>query len=199
MTTLDLQVVADADDTSHTSAGAWSGTSNFLVIGRTGGSGRDSSLRFTAATIPQGATIDVAYMIFVAAANASGTDALTDIRTHDHDASPQITSLAEWDATVAVLTSSIIVWDNIPSWSTGEEIQTPSLVSIVQDVVDRAGFNEVLHFFVLDDGSTESAIRQIRSHDLSTIDAAKLHIEYTEPAAGSDITPGGSSQGYMVY
>ena len=182
MTTLDLQVVADADDTSHTSAGAWSGTSNFLVIGRTGGSGRDSSLRFTAATIPQGATIDVAYMIFVAAANASGTDALTDIRT-----------------TVAVLTSSIIVWDNIPSWSTGEEIQTPSLVSIVQDVVDRAGFNEVLHFFVLDDGSTESAIRQIRSHDLSTIDAAKLHIEYTEPAAGSDITPGGSSQGYMVY
>ena len=183
---LNLQIEANADDVRHQDSDHTLQNDVNVLLGRSVSSTYGAGLRFIDVTVPPKASIDVAYCVFTSNANRSNTAVNVDIRAHDADASGQIADDAAWHAIVdANLTIEVVAWDGIPGWLGSEEgpdTTTPSIVDVIQEVVDRPGFNEILHLFFLDGGSDQSAFRSAYIHNVDDTKAVKLHIEYSVAA-----------------
>lgn len=184
--TLDLQIVAGADDIYHIS----DDTINdgiAISIGQSGSLIFEPALRFLAA-IPQGANITAAWFSFTSFDTRTQT-VLTNIYAHDADASGQITNDSEWHAAVdANLTSAFTPWDITTELVGGVEYDSPSIVGVIQELVDRPGFNGIVHLIWLDDGSENGELHNGDSYDGSPSEAARLHVEFataTTAAVGS--------------
>jgi len=178
MSTLDLQVGASADDIRHSFTHVVTQTT--LFIGNSGGS-HGSNMRFIDVVIPAGAIITVAHLIITPTNSDSNTVVRTNIQAHAADNSPIVSSDANWHSIVdANLTAAVVAWDGLPGWTVDVEEQTASIVSVVQELLDN-GFlvSGIAQFFILDDGSTASALRRGNQFNDSSSKAAKLHIEYT--------------------
>jgi len=98
-------------------------------------------LRFQSLDIPQGATINNAYIQF----RADESDAsilIINVAGEDIDDSPGFSS-TPYNVSNRTLTSAQIVWNDPPTWLAGQltpDQQTPSLTSIVQEIIDRPGW-----------------------------------------------------------
>lgn len=144
-------------------------------------------LRFTDISIPQGATIDRAYVQFTVDETNSGSSNLT-IRAHDtNDASAFTTSNS--NVSNRSTTSASVSW-NPPSWSSvgaaGSGQRTPELKSIIQEVVDRSGWNSGNNLAIIINGTGE---RTAEAYDGSSSQAPLLHIEYTVGGGGPVVIP----------
>lgn len=182
MTTLDLTANASADDAHETD-----GNSNFsstadpqTVRANSSANFRwNSGVSFPSCTIPNAATIDVAYLTLVPN-STSVDDADCTIYCEDVDDADDYSTTA--DVTDRVVTTASVNWN---AGSLGASaVNTPSLVSIVQEVVDRGGWASGNRINFLLKGNTGSSDRlQFKSADNGTAgDRPKLHVEYT--AAG---------------
>lgn len=177
--TLDLQVGASADDVEWDSFAGFTSNATIQPFGRYGGTtGAENVARLTNVTVPQGATIVVAYGTYTASATRSGTTVLTNMYFEDVDNATQIVSRADW--TGRSLTSGV-AWDSVPTFTGEAEYDTPSLVVPFQVVVDRAGFasGSAVNFFHHNDGSDSGAVRAGYSYDGDTSKAFQFHVEYT--------------------
>lgn len=138
--------------------------------------------RFPGVTVPQGATIDVAY---VAAARAGGSNGETvrmtiaGIAEDDHVAP---VDNSEWVTDHGIHTTATVA-DTFTQSDAGS-YQTPSLVSIIQEIIDRPGWasgNAIgIHFD--ENGSDANAFQEFE--DQEGADPAVLHIEYTAAGGG---------------
>lgn len=137
------------------------------------GAAHNAWARFTNITIPQGAIIDVAYITFPSNAVEVAGSVLSNIFGIDEDDHVAPTTFATWNTDHGIHTTASTVWDFTASASS---LQTPSLVSVVQELVDRVGWasgNDIgIH---IDDDGTASAIQQF-NYGTNIV----LHIEYTE-------------------
>ena len=193
-TTLDLQVGASSDDfrllvvdtssaphswtdgltTAPTAAaGHWTGSGGtFFGVG----------LRFLSATIPQASTIDVAHLTFTVDQNQSGTVVRTNIYGEDADNPGTFSTIAEYNGRSK---TSAVVWDGLSTWTAEGSEDSPSLVTPLQTIIDRAGFvsgNAVVFQWEDDDSDTGSDVWRLGySYDNDTAKAPKLHVEYTAP------------------
>ncbi len=175
--TVDERVGASLDD-------GWWNPSTFNSVGDSmfvGNSPTDTAqhifARWIAVTIPQGATINVAYIDSYAVAY-DGSDVLSNIYLNDIDTAVAPTTIAEADA--LALTTTFTAWDgqNFPSGRT----QSPSIVDVVQEIVDRGGWSSGNAMMLVwrDDGTVVSDKRyDIRSYDFDTTLALDIHVEYT--------------------
>ncbi len=145
-------------------------------------------LRFLDMNIPQGATINSAYIQFTSdATDAERCDLL--IRGHDVDNSSVFKTRLN-DVSLRETTDAKVHWRPAAWFSEGEdgELQrTPDISSVVQEIVSRPGYSESSAMsFIISGSGTRTAM----SYDKSTSGAAELVVEY---AIG-----GGSTKGWAL-
>ena len=143
-------------------------------------------MRFTNITIPQGATVSTAYLTLRANFSMSTTVVNTRISAEDVDDAPTFAdNAAAYDARWAARTTARVDWDSIPAWTVDNDYNSPSIVTVIQEIVSRAlwasGNNIVIFWEDYEERSTQSAdvYRQAYSYDGSTTYAPKLVVTYT--------------------
>lgn len=184
MATLDLQVGAGADDAQENDTGtAFSGTFTTLsaASAAAAGSRYNSGMRFTGVTI-QGTTINVAYLA-IHAYSTSTDDPNVDILAEGVDDAANFVTTA--DVTSRVRTTASVQWT-----ATGigaGEVNSPSIVAVVQELADRAGFANSAAVLFMDGKDDVSRSFFTDAYEGSTTEAAKLHIEYTAGGGGTAV------------
>jgi hypothetical protein len=132
-------------------------------------------IRFDSLDVPQGAAILNATIQFKARDSGIGPTALM-ILAEAEDDSPPITP-ARFNVSSRQRTAASVAWEP-PSWIAGsasENERTPSLSSIVQEIVDRPGWSpgNAITFIVTGTGQ-----RSARSYDFDPRDAPQLTVEF---------------------
>ncbi|MCP5013773.1 MAG: hypothetical protein GY938_00650, partial [Ketobacter sp.] len=179
MTTFDQTANASADDAHETENNTnFSSTADPQTV-RANSSANfrwNSGVSFPSVTIPQGATIDVAYLTIVPN-STSVDDADCTIYCEDVDDADDYSTTA--DVTDRTLTTANVSW--VAGSLGASAVNTPSLVTIVQEVVDRGSWASGNRMnFLLKGASSGSDRLQFKSADNGTAgDRPKLHVEYT--------------------
>ena len=201
-TILDLIVTASSNDCDvYWDGSAWVlslvgltqrvGYTNATALKEGGG------MRFLNVTIPKDATIDTAYLTFKASDTRTGTTVNSKIRGEASDNPITFSTLADYQGRAK--TTAVVNWDAIPAWTLDTDYNSPEIKTIIQELVNRAGWasgNALAIFWDdHDDLSTHATgcRRQGKAYDTDTTYCARLHIEYTPPAAG-----GARSFGYIM-
>lgn len=136
-------------------------------------------LRFTAVDVPQGATITSAYIQFTVDEVKNSAGSLMISAENTIDASP----IAEIDNNLSLR----IKTENQEPWSPavwaeegafGEAQRTPDLRKIIQELVDKNGWEKYQSMMFLISGTGQ---RIAESYDGSASQAPLLHIEYSVP------------------
>ncbi len=154
-------------------------------------------LRFTNITIPKGSTITAAYITLNAYVDRSNTVVNSKIHGEAADNPGQFSDLTDYQGRSR--TSAVVNWNGITAWTAESEYNSPDISSIIQEIIDRAGWSSgnalVIFWDDHDDLSTHTneTNREGYTYDQSSAKAPKLHIEYTGPAADA-----ARSHGYIM-
>lgn len=160
-----LYPAASGDD------GEWNPVASFysnqwnIIIGRDSDTGLEHSfIRFPSAAIPQGAVISSAILSFVANASDSGTSVKSNIYGNDVDDATAPTNYTEAEA--LNLTSAVVAWDDLESWTAGSSYNSPDIKTVIQEIVSRPGWvsGNGLMIVIRNNGST-TAHRKPRTYD----------------------------------
>ena len=220
---LDISVGAGTDDTSMSySAGAWiyAGTGSTII--RAGGAAVVYSLawfwrggggmRFQNITIPKSAMITNAYLNMTCDTSYSMTTVNSRICGDAEDNAATFSTQADYQArrgTAAggannnLRTVANVTWDNLPAWTAGNHYVSPNISSVVQEIVNRAGWasgNSIAVFWddhegrsTMPTGDSQYYQRSAYSYDGSAANAPILHVEYTSASAPTVTTQSASS------
>lgn len=183
---LNLQVAASSDDAEEDAFGAVARASSDLemVLDDTN---QTVGLRFNALTIPQGSTIESAYLQFSADETNSEPTALS-IRAELTDDANTFTS-ALFNLSSRPVTGNAVAWNPAP-WTTegasGPEHRSPNLATLVQEVVHRPGWSSGNSLVFLITGTGK---RVARAFDGSPGAAPILSVVYnpTPPPCPADL------------
>jgi hypothetical protein len=148
------------------------------------GKKRYVGLRFLNVKVPQGATITHAYIEFKASASDNNNTHL-EIRGEDTDDASRFRSAAG-DISNRPMTDSVVSWSSIPNWTKDESYQTPGLTSVIQEIVDRAGWLSGNAMAILFRSTDLSGKRSAYSYDYSPACAPFLHVEYDGGSISAD-------------
>ena len=170
-------------------AGAFSTTSLSLFVGNYLGVNYNVFVRFPSINIPQGATITSAFVRFFCQTSTSGVTCNLNCYFNDEDIAVAPTNISEFN-TLSLTTA--IAWNNLEAWNAGTQYDTPSLVSILQDIIDRIGWssNNAVQIIIKNNSSSIDASRQPSSWDSAAqAERAELHVTWTdEPAIEGEIS-----------
>ncbi len=155
------QVATSTDDAENTSTG--SGDLDFQ-------SGVNVGVRFQSMDVPQGATILSASISMTSDENRAGSD--TDITIYGEDDDNANTF---GNVSTRTKTTASVLYEP-PTWVTGTVYTTPDLSTIVQEIVDRAGWNDgnSMAFIMETTGSKRAA----ETYNSSPTQAPRLSITY---------------------
>jgi len=143
------------------------------------GAGWVCFFRFPNVTIPNGSVITAAF-IRVTKSYESGNVVEVDIYGNDVDDAVAPTSYVEYQALVK--TTAKADWSINAPWTTGVQYDSPDISTIIQEIVDRAGWssNNAIQFRIDDDTSTH--YKQLYAIDYDGGSAkAELHVTWTPP------------------
>ena len=198
-TILDVRVAAGSDDAEERASGTMYLTSTDLeLVDDPTNNGPDQrvGLRFTGLDIPQGAVITNAYVQFTVDNTDSGAVALV-IRGHDTDDAGTFTAAAG-NVSGRATTDAAVAWSPEP-WTTsgvaGPDQQTPDLAAVIQEIVNRPGWQAGNDLALIITGSGE---RTADSFDGVPGNAPLLHVEFTEPAQGLALAQAGAPGDVIV-
>jgi hypothetical protein len=99
-----------------------------------------SGFRFSGITIPPGSTITQAYLTFTAYDEYNTNTVVNSIIQGEASVSPQPFSTYVDYISRSKLPQTVS-WQNISAWSPGNTYRSPSVVYIVQDIVDQPGWS----------------------------------------------------------
>ena len=145
------------------------------------GGGSKFAVRFASVTIPDGATIDTSYLSF-RYHSSSGTPPVCTLSAEDAANPSQITSRS--DGASRTLTTNNI---EITSPTSGGWWNSDSLNTIIDELMSSYSYasGSAMQFIVVD--TLNSSYGAVSSYDHNSGYAPKLHIEYTEAAAGGSL------------
>jgi len=174
---LDIRITAPDDDVEQAlSDGRMYAVSSDLELGDDPSYNGEQviGLRFQNINIPQGATINAAYLEFTVDETSSAST-IVDIQAQAADNAAAFSS-TPYDLTDRQLTTASTSW-SIPAWNTiGALQQSPDLSAVVQEVVNRSGWSSNNSMvFAIDGVGTRTA----ESYNGSPASAPLLHVEYT--------------------
>jgi len=137
-------------------------TSSDLELGMESGTNAQIvGVRFTGLEIPQGATIDSAYIQFTCDDDNDEPISVV-IAAEDADNSETF-SQTDFNISLRDQTDAQVLWSNIPAWliidERGPDQRTPDLAALVQEVVDRPGYalgNPISFFLTAYTGEREA-------------------------------------------
>ncbi|MBW2966581.1 hypothetical protein KY342_05745 [Candidatus Woesearchaeota archaeon] len=146
-----------------------------------------TGMRFRNIGIPQNATITYAHVQFTGEPSpGSGSPSLM-IFGEDAD-NATIFSSTTYNITNRIMTSASVSWDP-PSWSSGSagaNERTPTISSIIQEIVNRPGWNSGNSLVILINGTGDASnYRRAESYEGLPADAPLLVVNYTT----TDTTP----------
>jgi Calcineurin-like phosphoesterase len=173
--TLDVPVSVSSDDAEESAGTVARANPNLKIVLRAGVN-QTVGLRFTGLTIPQGATIQNAYIQFQTAASTTGACSLT-VRGQAAD-NPDTFARTTNNISSRPLTTASVGWPPA-TWPTvgahGTDQRTPNLSSIVSEIVNRSGWasGNAMAYII-----TGTGVRTAESFD-GGIFAPILHVEYT--------------------
>jgi|GEM_PF-426534 len=130
-------------------------------------------MRFPDITVPQGAVITGAAIVFTAESNANGTANLTFRAEASDDA--LTFSTANDNIGSRVLTNALVSW-NVPNWTNNQSYTSPDLSSLVQEVVGRAGWASGNDLAVVVSGT---GFRNASSFEAGSAVAPQLQLTWT--------------------
>ena len=171
---IDRRVNAVADAAGFKAPSSWYTTDPLYWTG----SGVTQALRFTNVTIPVGATITSARLTVYTNANMGGASSNDKVRVRGEaaDNPAAISSSSDAQTRYANLTTASVdwyVWEaNGPITGADQPVLSPSLNTVVQELVDRVGWasgNAMLFF----------------AHDLGTYDNSLAMRSYYNGASGT--------------
>lgn len=186
MSVFEARIVASADDAEQRiSNNQVNITSGQLDLGDAGSDMDYVGLRYQTVTIPNGATIDTAYIEFVATDPDSAAVSLN-IYAQDAD-NPVTFTTAVNDISSRTPTTAQVAWSP-GTWVADATYQTPELKTIIQEIVDRAGWvnsNSLVIVFNLTSGTGR---RRGTGYSLGgSTTSPLLHVEYTHITSASDV------------
>ena len=146
--------------------------------------------RYLDVQIPSTATINDARIIYTC--DYTRTDGTVYLKIDGEDADNAITFSNIADYNARTRTTASVTWSmnaDTP-WTKGTEYATPNLATIIQEIIDRAGWttgNSIV-LFVEDVGGTSTTYRRGEEHDVDPKIAPQLRIEWT-PLGVKSTTP----------
>lgn len=177
MATFNAAITQSADDARETGSGTvsitnayvWSQSTNDYI-----------GLRFQSVTIPQGSTINSAYLTVYLGNDADDPDLL--IWCQDADDTAAFTTTND-DISGRTKTTASVAWQDT-NLGYSQQVQTPDLKTIVQEVIDRPGWTSgnSIAFILL--GQTAAYDFVMAAWDSSDPEA-ELDIDYTAPGAAA--------------
>ena len=197
--TVDDQVDASGDDWSWAPSTSKYNNNSAFRVGYNSGDGFwgdspvHSGFNFTVTGPESGDTIDVAY-ISIQVQFATNQDLMGKVKAvhEDNPNSPNNFS----QANSFTETTAAVDWDRTAGWSTATWYDSPSIVTVIDDVIEEtfwdSGDNLIVH--LKDDGVADGNLPNFNAYDNTTTEAPKLHIEYTAAGGGTTDTPRGLSQ-----
>jgi type IV pilus assembly protein PilY1 len=117
-------------------------------------SNRYIGVRFKNLNIPRDANIIDAYLVFTAHSGYGETGARMRIRGVAQDDPNNFSNWSRYLLANKPKTGASVSWDNIPPWTMDERYESPSVKTIVEEIVGRSGWqpnNEMM--FIFDDFS----------------------------------------------
>lgn len=186
-----IQVAASTDDARNwgydwPGDGNYSATGTFTYIGNVTDAWYLSALRFLSVPVPQGATIESAKITLCAHADETSSVNFR-IAGEDVDDAATFGSGHQPYAVYGAKTTANVVWTP-GNWTAGSWYESPDIKTIIQELVDRAGWasGADMAFVLYASSNAETAYRRFRTYDYTgNASGAKLDITYT--AASSDI------------
>ena len=170
---------ASGDDGNCPPLGAYDSSGNFLYLGAPGGTSYENWIRFLAVNIPQGSTITGAFIRLTCV--TSGSDVTCNLNLYFNDADDAVAPVDK-TAFQALSLTGAIAWNDLTAWTDGVQYDSPSLVSILQTVVDRGGWaaDNAVQVVIKDNASSSNADRRASSIDIfSGTEKVELHVEWT--------------------
>lgn len=176
MATLSVQIAASSDDAnqSGTTMDLTSTNVNVNAANQYGG------FRFTGLTIPAGSTIDVCYITFNFPSGSFDEPNVT--FWGELAANPGTYTTTASDITNRTKTTASVAWQ---PGNLGIGLHnSPSLVTIMQEIIDQGGWASGNAAAIMVYGGTGSLFR-VTGYDGTPASAALLYTEYTAPSGGS--------------
>lgn len=177
--TLNVRIASGSDDAEEKlSNGAMSLASTDIELGEDPGvnGAQTVGLRFPYLNIPQGASIDAAWLEFTVDEAFSVATNVT-IRAQAAD-NPAPFSTNAFNLTGRPLTTAATPW-TVPAWNTvGTKQLSPDLSGVLQEVVDRGGWSPNSGVVLVISGSGHRTAEAFEGVPAS---AALLHLEYSTP------------------
>ncbi|MGD9240220.1 MAG: hypothetical protein PVG69_09360, partial [Desulfobacterales bacterium] len=173
-------VSADEDDAEETSAGSINLTSSDLELIRTGDQ-THVGMRFADIDIPRGADIISAYIEFSTDEVGPYEDTSLTIYGQAHNNAVSF-SATNYDISHRAPTNASVAWDIVDQWDTAHvKHQTPDLTLIIQEIVDRGGWESGNALVIIVTGEGKRVAESYDGADGhgDTTLAPKLVVEYT--------------------
>ncbi|MFC1658222.1 hypothetical protein ACFL1D_02425 [Candidatus Omnitrophota bacterium] len=152
-----------------------------IRLGEYEGNDIRTGVRFQNVTIPSGATIVTSYITFVSAQSKTTNAVNVDIYGEDNK-NPQTYS-TEADFYGRIQTTAKVDWDDIEDWDFEEVDSTPSINTILQELVNTYDYSAgaAMAFIFLNDGSDWDCDRKAKTWEYhgDHHDRPELYIEYT--------------------
>ena len=156
-----------------------------------------NGVRFSSVSIPNGAMILDARIIFTARNSDSSSTALTFFGHLNPDAATFSTSCGScYDVSGRAKTSTSVTW-NPTAWSTNNEYPSDDLSGIVQEIVSQAGWasGNAMAFIQTNGGAGQ---RRAYTYQGSSSRAAKLEVTYATSITSDDQIVGLRFQGVGI-
>jgi|GEM_PF-3663811 len=181
------------DDGYFTTADAFDNSGNQLFLGAPGGTATHNFYRFPSVTIPAGSTITLAYVRVTSSSNESGTTC--NVNCYFNNVDDAIAPTTGAGANALALTAAI-AWNALAAWTSGVQYDTPSLVTILQAIIDRVGWvsGQAVQVILRDNASTANADRAPGSIEWNAgVDKAELWVEWEIASSSSSSSSSRSS------
>lgn len=167
--------VDDPDDDGDYNGG-FDVISGEVELGNTG-SAKKGWFLFTNTGIPRGATILSAALELTASSDKNATTVNLSLVAADEDNPSRPTNVA--DAEGRPRTTASVDWNGVGAWTNNEVYTSPSIVTVIQELVDRSAFSEDnILMFVEDNSSTANAHRNAKSYRGDPAKSAVLLVQW---------------------
>ena len=186
MTTLDLQVASgpnDAHEFDDSTGFTHTGTTLRCQSSTTASARSNAGTRFSGVTIPAGAIISSNTYIDVVFPASSRDSPKLDILGEDADNAVAFDT--DGDVTSRARTAASVAWDG-SNLGSGSFVNSPSITTVIQEIVDRGGWSSGNAIVILSDGRNASVSEsgtRYTPYDSVSASATKLHVEYSIPGA----------------
>jgi type IV pilus assembly protein PilY1 len=145
--------------------------------------------RFPNVTIPQGADVHRAYIMFKTTNRSTSPygDIYSNIYAVDEDNHAAPTSFSEWNTDHGLHTTASVAWGPFAAWGTvgiGLRFKTPNIAPVIDEVVKRGGWSSGnaigIHIEGDPTAQTENHWCEVEDVENSGTSAARLYIEWGE-------------------